>query len=163
MTRVVFPVWVGEIGQKIYNEYWEKYNITPEFDSCLYFDGVHIATVLDYIINRGQDYTDPLKLMSTIRVAKSNGCTGPISIDPESNDRLLLKEEGLCLDILFGFRSYLCNSFYYISKMVKYICRDSWRKKIYRWFYCGGTIPIDFFEFASMGLNFSEFGSILSN
>ncbi|CAG9318589.1 unnamed protein product [Blepharisma stoltei] len=235
MTRVVYPAWVGEIGKNIYNDYWKKYNITANFDSCSYFDGAYIiATALDYMINRGHDYTDPYQLMSTIRVIKSNGCTGPISIDPGSNDRVfqlypiqavklnsnstsevyevgylepystqilsitnpliypdgsstkpsdIRNINGKCpfpdreiqtfakgRGLMFGF----CFLVFAITSIITFIIWQKWwnisveileeKKEISTDdFIVGATIPIEFFQFVSMGPNFSVFGSILSN
>ncbi|CAG9318585.1 unnamed protein product [Blepharisma stoltei] len=88
MTTLVFSNWVGEVGKDAFSRYLDKYKKEPNLYACAYYDAVYfIAKALDYMITKGQDYTDPWKLMSVIRLTKFEGCMGPASIESESNDR----------------------------------------------------------------------------
>ncbi|CAG9335812.1 unnamed protein product [Blepharisma stoltei] len=84
------PVWVGAFGEKIYNGLANDYKTVPPGLSCNYFDSAFlIASSIDFMINRGQDFTDGYKLNQTIRSIKIIGCTGKVAISKGSNDREL--------------------------------------------------------------------------
>ncbi|CAG9319091.1 unnamed protein product [Blepharisma stoltei] len=80
---------VGSLGQNVRSRILAKYNTEPNAFSCQYFDSVYtVSNALDYMINRGQDYTDPAKLMAAIRNVQFGGCTRKVSINKGSNDRI---------------------------------------------------------------------------
>ncbi|CAG9315213.1 unnamed protein product [Blepharisma stoltei] len=82
------PVWMGTLGKSIYNNLKNDYQTTPSDLSCNFFDSAFlIANALDFMINRGQDYTDGYKLNYTIRNIKITGCSGTLAISQGSNDR----------------------------------------------------------------------------
>ncbi|CAG9315212.1 unnamed protein product [Blepharisma stoltei] len=82
------PVWMGALGKSIYNNLKNDYQTTPSDLSCNFFDSAFlIANALDFMINRGQDYTDGYKLNYTIRNIKISGCSGTLAISQGSNDR----------------------------------------------------------------------------
>ncbi|CAG9319164.1 unnamed protein product [Blepharisma stoltei] len=89
MTRLSVPYWVGTIGEKAKNDISVKYSVaTPNSFGCYYYDSFYlIAHAMDFMINRGYDYTDPYQLMLTIRNTKFTGCSGLISIGKGTNDR----------------------------------------------------------------------------
>ncbi|CAG9316739.1 unnamed protein product [Blepharisma stoltei] len=89
MMRLSVPYWVGNIGKRARSEISLKYNISiPNTFGCCYYDSTLIAAnALDFMINRGLDYSDPYKLMATLRNTKFIGCTGPVSISKGTNDR----------------------------------------------------------------------------
>ncbi|CAG9319105.1 unnamed protein product [Blepharisma stoltei] len=87
--RLTLQTWVGKIGQKVKENVIAIHKQTPTGYVCSYYDGTYqIAYALDYMINRGQDFTDPYKLESSIRIQKFQGCTGSITTDADSNDRI---------------------------------------------------------------------------
>ncbi|CAG9334697.1 unnamed protein product [Blepharisma stoltei] len=58
--------------------------------TCSSYDAAYlIGIALDYMINQGFDYTDPYQINSAIRAQKFTGCTGVVSIDKSSNDRVM--------------------------------------------------------------------------
>ncbi|CAG9319093.1 unnamed protein product [Blepharisma stoltei] len=82
--------WVGNVGKDIKSRFISTYNEAPNSFACQYADGAYlIAYALDYMINRGQDYTNPYKLDSAIRNQQFQGCTGRVSIEKGSNDRIV--------------------------------------------------------------------------
>ncbi|CAG9319080.1 unnamed protein product [Blepharisma stoltei] len=85
--------WVGSIGQTALSRMLQLYNnSSPSAYAAYWFDGLFSAAyAVDYMINRGRDYTDPLKLESTIRSVQFVGCTGTVTIEKDSNDRILSK------------------------------------------------------------------------
>ncbi|CAG9319079.1 unnamed protein product [Blepharisma stoltei] len=89
MTRLVMPVWLGEVGQDALKRIWSTYNTRPTTLSCYYFDSAYLlAHALDYMINRGQDYTDPINAMQAIRNQRFLSCSGYVLIEQNPNDRL---------------------------------------------------------------------------
>ncbi|CAG9335815.1 unnamed protein product [Blepharisma stoltei] len=90
MISFQMPIWVGGLGEKIYNGLLNDYKTVPIGLSCNYFDSTFlIASSIDFMINRGQDFTDGYKLNHTIRNIKIIGCTGKVAISKGSNDREL--------------------------------------------------------------------------
>ncbi|CAG9319519.1 unnamed protein product [Blepharisma stoltei] len=88
-VQILYPVWAGEVGEDTKNRIFTKYHKQPAGASCSYYDSVYlVGNALDYMINRGQNYSDPIKLMKAIRSTKFIGCTGAVSIDNGSNDRI---------------------------------------------------------------------------
>lgn len=84
------PVWVGEFGKSIYANLQSKYQATPSDLSCNYFDALYfLASSIDWMINRGLDYSDPHKLNIAIRGMKIHGCSGSLAIEKGSNDRAM--------------------------------------------------------------------------
>ncbi|CAG9319101.1 unnamed protein product [Blepharisma stoltei] len=89
MFRLILSSWVGEIGQRTKQRVIEIHKENPLVYTCPYYDGAYqMAHALDYMINRGQDYTDPYKLEAVIRIQKFVGCTGTIATEPDNNDRI---------------------------------------------------------------------------
>ncbi|CAG9319127.1 unnamed protein product [Blepharisma stoltei] len=81
--------WVGEFGQGAYTKIVKQYNATPSSFACHYFDIIYlIGHALDFMINRGQDYTNPYKLESVIRNTQFTGCSGRVIIEKGTNDRI---------------------------------------------------------------------------
>ncbi|CAG9319136.1 unnamed protein product [Blepharisma stoltei] len=89
MIRLITPSWLGDIGQDALKRIWAMYNIAPNTFGCNYYDGAYlVANALDFMINRGQDYTNPYKLMQALRVQRFASCTGYVQIEQNSNDRI---------------------------------------------------------------------------
>ncbi|CAG9332932.1 unnamed protein product [Blepharisma stoltei] len=82
--------WVGPLGAKALLKISSAYGNQKNSYSCFYFDSVFlIAYALDYMINRGFDYTNPNKLNEVMRNQQFYGCTGEVIIEKGSNDRIL--------------------------------------------------------------------------
>ncbi|CAG9319128.1 unnamed protein product [Blepharisma stoltei] len=83
--------WVGKLGEGAYSKILQLYNNTaPSSFACHYFDIIYlIGHALDFMINRGQDYTNPYKLESVIRNTQFIGCSGSVIIEKGSNDRFV--------------------------------------------------------------------------
>ncbi|CAG9332926.1 unnamed protein product [Blepharisma stoltei] len=82
--------WVGPLGEKALTQISKSYGGLINSYSCFYFDSVYlIAYALDFMINRGLDYTDPDKLQKTMRNQQFYGCTGQVNIEKGSNDRII--------------------------------------------------------------------------
>ncbi|CAG9328930.1 unnamed protein product [Blepharisma stoltei] len=96
-------VWVGEFGQKVYNNLQKTYMTTPRTFACNFFDSAwFIASALDWMINRGQDYTDASKLNNTIRSIGITGCLGKIRMVKGTNDREMTTMDISSNDIVNG-------------------------------------------------------------
>ncbi|CAG9331875.1 unnamed protein product [Blepharisma stoltei] len=90
MFTIVGQNWAGDLGKNVLSKYTETYKSSPNSFTCFYYDGLYlIAHALDYMINRGLDYYDPTKLMAAIRNQQFIGCTGRVSIEKGSNDRIM--------------------------------------------------------------------------
>ncbi|CAG9325308.1 unnamed protein product [Blepharisma stoltei] len=90
MFTLVSEYWAGNVGQEALKRIRSAYYSEPSAFSCFYVDAAYlIASALDYMINRGHDYTNPEKLMATIRTTQFYGCTGRVSIEKGSNDRIV--------------------------------------------------------------------------
>ncbi|CAG9334731.1 unnamed protein product [Blepharisma stoltei] len=82
--------WVGKVGEFAYSQILSRYNGFPLPSTCSSYDAAYlIGIALDYMINQGFDYSDPYQLNLTIRAQKFTGCTGIVSIDKSSNDRVM--------------------------------------------------------------------------
>ncbi|CAG9332923.1 unnamed protein product [Blepharisma stoltei] len=82
--------WVGSLGKKALSRISEAYDGLINSYSCVYFDSVLlISYALDFMINRGLDYTDPDKLQKIMRNQQFYGCTGQVNIEKGSNDRIV--------------------------------------------------------------------------
>ncbi|CAG9319095.1 unnamed protein product [Blepharisma stoltei] len=81
--------WVGNFGQSLYSQMRQKYsNTAPSSYACHYFDIIYlIGHALDFMINRGQDYTNPYKLEKVIRITQFVGCSGSVELEKDNNDR----------------------------------------------------------------------------
>ncbi|CAG9332922.1 unnamed protein product [Blepharisma stoltei] len=90
MISIYGQSWVGSLGKKALDRISEAYGGSINSYSCFYFDSVFlIAYALDFMINRGLDYTDPNKLQKIMRNIQFYGCTGKVNIEKGSNDRIL--------------------------------------------------------------------------
>mmetsp|Transcript_24036 Transcript_24036/g.23794 ORF Transcript_24036/g.23794 Transcript_24036/m.23794 type:complete len:141 (-) Transcript_24036:385-807(-) len=90
MFRMIQQNWVGEIGEKAKAKVMATYKEPTNAFTCPYYDGVYLlAHALDYMINRGQDYTDTKKLEAVIRIQQFQGCTGRVTIEKGTNDRIV--------------------------------------------------------------------------
>ncbi|CAG9331441.1 unnamed protein product [Blepharisma stoltei] len=95
MLRIYQELWVGEKGTQVYNRLVEKYKEAIAYN-CPYYDTSYlIAYSINWMITKGDDYTDPAKLQKSIRSVKFLGCTGNVYIQPGSNDRIV---NGLIID-----------------------------------------------------------------
>ncbi|CAG9332933.1 unnamed protein product [Blepharisma stoltei] len=82
--------WVGPLGAKAFTKISKVYGSQMSFYSCFYFDAAFlIAYALDYMINRGLDYTNSTKLNEIMRNQQFYGCTGEVTIEKGSNDRII--------------------------------------------------------------------------
>ncbi|CAG9334733.1 unnamed protein product [Blepharisma stoltei] len=82
--------WVGKVGEFAYTEIVSRYNGVPFANTCSGYDAAYlIGIALEYTINQGYDYNDPYQINSAIRVQKFAGCTGIVSINKNSNDRVM--------------------------------------------------------------------------
>ncbi|CAG9332937.1 unnamed protein product [Blepharisma stoltei] len=82
--------WVGKLGEKALSQISNAYGNQKNAYSCFYFDSVFlIAYALDYMINRGLDYTDSDKLNNIMRNQQFYSCTGEVIIEKGSNDRIM--------------------------------------------------------------------------
>ncbi|CAG9319672.1 unnamed protein product [Blepharisma stoltei] len=82
-------MFVGDIGQDAIKRIASSYHMAATTFNCYYFDALLLTAYgLDYMINRGQDYSNSTKLMTVIRGVQFNGCTGRVIIDNGSNDRV---------------------------------------------------------------------------
>ncbi|CAG9332927.1 unnamed protein product [Blepharisma stoltei] len=82
--------WVGPLGEKALSYITKNYGGLVNSYSCFYVDAVFlIAYALDFMINRGIDYTDPDKLQKAMRNQQFYGCTGQVNIEKGSNDRII--------------------------------------------------------------------------
>ncbi|CAG9332931.1 unnamed protein product [Blepharisma stoltei] len=82
--------WVGPLGAKALSRISNAYGNQKNSYSCFYFDSVFlIAYALDYMINRGLDYTNANKLNEVMRNQQFYGCSGEVIIEKGSNDRIL--------------------------------------------------------------------------
>ncbi|CAG9319135.1 unnamed protein product [Blepharisma stoltei] len=88
--RMLPQNWVGKKGANIKEKITSMYKEPTNSYTCPYYDGIYIiAHALDYMINRGQDYTDPYKLEAAIRNQQFQGCTGKVTIEKGTNDRIV--------------------------------------------------------------------------
>ncbi|CAG9332930.1 unnamed protein product [Blepharisma stoltei] len=82
--------WVGPLGEKALSQIEKSYGGLINSYSCFYFDAIFLITyALDFMINRGMDYTDPDKLQKVMRNQQFYGCTGQVNIEKGSNDRII--------------------------------------------------------------------------
>ncbi|CAG9325303.1 unnamed protein product [Blepharisma stoltei] len=99
---LVGEFWSGNLGQDALRRILSDYHSEPSAFSCFYSDAAYlVASALDYMINRGHDYNDPQKLMAAIRTTQFYGCTGSVSIEKGTNDRIVDRMiiEGLKLNL----------------------------------------------------------------
>ncbi|CAG9332934.1 unnamed protein product [Blepharisma stoltei] len=90
MVTIYGQSWVGPLGAKASSQIAKVYDNQKNSYSCFYFDSVFlIAYALDFMINRGLDYTNSTKLQETMRNQQFYGCTGEVMIEKGSNDRIL--------------------------------------------------------------------------
>ncbi|CAG9336096.1 unnamed protein product [Blepharisma stoltei] len=90
MFSIISNAWAGKFGQDMFNRMISIYHSEPSPIPCYYVDAAYlISNALDYMINRGDDYTDPSKLMKAIRSTRFDGCSGKVSIEKDSNDRIV--------------------------------------------------------------------------
>ncbi|CAG9332857.1 unnamed protein product [Blepharisma stoltei] len=90
MFTILGETWSEEFGKDIYKRILTNYKSEPNTFSCTYADATYmIAIALDFMINRGLDYTDSRKLMTAIRSTQFHGCTGLVQLEKGSNDRIV--------------------------------------------------------------------------
>ncbi|CAG9330180.1 unnamed protein product [Blepharisma stoltei] len=84
------PAFVGEIGKWVNIELTSKYQTENNIASCWSYDAARLGiNALDYMTNRGLDYTNGSLFMSYIRKQNFVGCSGNIRIEPNSNNRFI--------------------------------------------------------------------------
>ncbi|CAG9319671.1 unnamed protein product [Blepharisma stoltei] len=82
-------MFVGDIGADTKKRILAQYNVQGTPSMCCYFDSLYLAaSALDYMINRGQNYSDSSKMIKALRTVEITGCSGRIRIDKTSNDRI---------------------------------------------------------------------------
>ncbi|CAG9332940.1 unnamed protein product [Blepharisma stoltei] len=82
--------WVEPVASKVKSLLAKSYDNQISPYSCYYFDAIYlIAHALDYMIDRGLDYTDPDKLQKIMRNQQFYGCTGKVLIEKNTNDRIM--------------------------------------------------------------------------
>ncbi|CAG9332921.1 unnamed protein product [Blepharisma stoltei] len=82
--------WVGPLGTKALAHINKDYGGIINSYSCFYFDALFLMVyALDYMINRGLDYSNPFKLQEIMRNQQFYGCTGQVIIEKGSNDRIV--------------------------------------------------------------------------
>ncbi|CAG9319088.1 unnamed protein product [Blepharisma stoltei] len=124
-----FQYWIGQIGEEAKSRILSKFSTPPNSFSCDYYDAIYLAgNALDYMINRGQDYKNSTKLMAVIRETQFTGCTGKVSINKGSNDRIfdviiiealkIDKERNSTIYVVGKFRPFSTNLWSVINSMV---------------------------------------------
>ncbi|CAG9319078.1 unnamed protein product [Blepharisma stoltei] len=90
MLTIYGQNWVGMVGKRAYSKIQSEYKVSPAAYACYYYDAAYsISLAIDYLINQGLDYDNPYQASSAIRAQKFVGCTGRVSTDKNSNDRIL--------------------------------------------------------------------------
>ncbi|CAG9330181.1 unnamed protein product [Blepharisma stoltei] len=84
------PAFVGEVGNWVNSQLLLAYEIPYNCLSCWSYDSTRLViNALDYMINRGLDYSNGTLLMSAIRKQNFSGCSGSIRIEPDNNNRFI--------------------------------------------------------------------------
>ncbi|CAG9329483.1 unnamed protein product [Blepharisma stoltei] len=85
------PGYTGETGENVADLLQSRYNIKKSdnlVQPCLYYDSLLLgASAIDFMINRGQDYTNAIRLMAAIRKQSFRGCSGKVQIEDGTNNR----------------------------------------------------------------------------
>ncbi|CAG9329489.1 unnamed protein product [Blepharisma stoltei] len=87
------PGYTGETGEMVADLLEKRYNIAKSdnlVQPCAYYDSLLLgALAIDFMINRGQDYTNATKLMTAIRKQSFRGCSGKVQIEDGMNNRVV--------------------------------------------------------------------------
>jgi len=87
------PGYTGETGEMVADLLESRYNVKKSsnlIQPCAYYDSLLLgALAIDFMINRGQDYTNATRLMAAIRKQSFRGCTGKIQIEDGTNNRVV--------------------------------------------------------------------------
>ncbi|CAG9329487.1 unnamed protein product [Blepharisma stoltei] len=87
------PAYTGEVGEMVANLLQSRYNIKKSdnlIQPCAYYDALVLgALAIDFMINRGQDYTNATRLMKAIRKQTFWGCAGKVQTEDGTNNRIV--------------------------------------------------------------------------
>jgi Receptor family ligand binding region len=83
---VIYKEYVGELGLNIKKALSQKYDDISFMCMC-YDTFATIKEGVNYMLNKGTDYEDPVLLSNTMRKSKFTGCLGTVYFDAQSNSR----------------------------------------------------------------------------
>lgn len=79
---------VGPIGETVRQRLLAIDGNNYISNTCLYYDAAMLYFhATNHLLESGQDYEDPLTLIETMRTTRFQGCSGRVTISPDSNDR----------------------------------------------------------------------------